>query len=395
MRALVISDTHFGAWTGEPLLQHDWALERLGAALDDIDELVLLGDLFDFLFSSVENAFTQAEGFFSLLEEKMAGKRVVFSSGNHDHHIVVRDLRTAVELKVVAGEDALEAAFAMQRNFFQRFLDRRLPEVESVIAYPTYEVGDVLCFHGHYLDAHMEGSLPDRLLTRGIWRVAGGRPIDSLRIEDYEAVIVPLTELLFTVAQLPRGTSAQQAVYHQLGRLSRVVGLAGAPRREAGRLLSRLRTGARTSAADRSIASACSPVGPPSEALRAYGHVVRNLGWDRRATKFVFGHTHQPLNGAADAACDGLRFWNTGAWIYEPDIGSQESWERYLDLAWPGTGVLIDTDRDEPELVELLQAEKPRSRGTNGAVPRPSGHRYADLVPTATSATRRRAGLRR
>ena len=51
MRALVISDAHFGAWTEEPLLQHDWARPRLGDALEDVDALVLLGDLLDFLFS--------------------------------------------------------------------------------------------------------------------------------------------------------------------------------------------------------------------------------------------------------------------------------------------------------------------------------------------------------
>jgi hypothetical protein len=77
VRASVHSDTHFGAWTGEPLLQHDWARRRLGDALEDVDELVLLGDLFDFLFSSVENAFAQADGFFSLIEGNMAGKRIV------------------------------------------------------------------------------------------------------------------------------------------------------------------------------------------------------------------------------------------------------------------------------------------------------------------------------
>lgn len=166
---MVISDTHFGAWTGEPLLQHEWARRRIGDALEGVDKLVLLGDLFDFLFSSVENAFAQADGFFSLLAEKMAGKRIVFSCGKHDHHIIVRELRTAVELKVIAGNEvALAEALATQRNFFQRFLDCRLPGGESVIAYPTYQVGDVLCCHGHYLDAHMTGSLADRLLTGAI-----------------------------------------------------------------------------------------------------------------------------------------------------------------------------------------------------------------------------------
>lgn len=56
MRALVISDTHFGAWTGEDILRHDHELALLGAHLDGIDEVVFLGDPFDFLFASVGDA---------------------------------------------------------------------------------------------------------------------------------------------------------------------------------------------------------------------------------------------------------------------------------------------------------------------------------------------------
>src|SRR5438270_77287 len=99
MRALAISDMHFGAWTGDPLLRHRFALDVLESHLEGIDELILLGDVFDLLFSSVEDAFMQADPFFSLLEDKavrQAGR--VFLAGNHDHHIVVRYLRAAVEL---------------------------------------------------------------------------------------------------------------------------------------------------------------------------------------------------------------------------------------------------------------------------------------------------------
>ena len=58
-----------------------------------------------------------------------------------------------------------------------------------------------------------------------------------------------------------------------------------------------------------------------------------------------------------------VRFWNTGSWIYEPTLGSLDSYERYLRVAWPGTGVLVDTERDEPELVEVLADLNPLPRG--------------------------------
>jgi hypothetical protein len=94
----------------------------------------------------------------------------------------------------------------------------------------------------------------------------------------------------------------------------------------------------------------------------------------------IFGHTHQPLNGARDEACGDVRFWNTGSWIYEPRIEPQDSWERYLDLGWPGTAVLIDTDRSDPRLMELLRDENPREHASHGAVPRPLGPSYEEAL---------------
>jgi hypothetical protein len=51
VKSPAISDLHFGACTGEPLLRHGFALQALEPHVDDIDELILLGDVFDLLFS--------------------------------------------------------------------------------------------------------------------------------------------------------------------------------------------------------------------------------------------------------------------------------------------------------------------------------------------------------
>src|SRR5919206_95616 len=254
MRALAVSDLHFGAWTGDPVLARDFALGRLEPELEDIDELVLLGDVFDFLFSTVELAFAQAEPFFALLARKLRGKRITFLAGNHDDHIAVRTLRAAVELKVATGAEGeeLERAFAGEHlSFFQRFMDRRL----------------------------------------------AGR----------------------------RNGHPARAPAHR-GR-------------------------------------ACDPAEPPPAALAAFGHVARNLGWDRPTEKIVFAHTHQPLAGATTPACPGTRFWNTGSWIYEPSLRGYDSYLDYLARAWPGTAVLIDTEREEPELLALLDDQNPLTGG--------------------------------
>lgn len=57
------------------------------------------------------------------------------------------------------------------------------------------------------------------------------------------------------------------------------------------------------------------------------------------------------------------RYWNTGSWIYEPDLGSRQAYARYLRYAWPGTAVVIDDEEPEPRLVELLADLNPLHGG--------------------------------
>jgi UDP-2,3-diacylglucosamine pyrophosphatase LpxH len=411
VRALAISDMHFGAWTGEPLLRHQFALDALEPHFEEIDELILLGDVFDFLFSPVEQAFAQADSFFALIQRKLEGKRVVFLAGNHDHHIVVRFLRAAVELKIATGATAemLSELYCTQhRSFFQRFLDRRLHGIESEIVYPTYRVGDVLLSHGHYLDAHLHNSIGNRLLVRSVRRIAGGSPEAQLTVEDYEALVVPLTELLFTVAQMPRGTAAQQAFYEQFQRLGRLMQVPSVASRDIAGVGSRLasnlsafansirldlahrrRTGRRAAMTardhdreldDHAIRSACAtptqdgalsprptapagiracdPTAPTAVGVEAYANVIQNLHWGRGIEQVVFAHTHQPLDGVCDAS-ETIRFWNTGSWIYEPPRRETHAYRAYLERAWPGTGVLIDTQSEAPVLIEMLSNYHP------------------------------------
>jgi hypothetical protein len=389
MRALVVSDTHFGAWTGDDLLRHDWALRSLAPQLEAVDELVILGDLFDFLFATVTDAFAAADPFFTLVADKLAGKRVVWLAGNHDRHVMARELEDLNEEMLATGESAEVVGPRLRgRNYFLRFLRRRLPDCEVAVEYPFYRVGDVLCCHGHYLDAHVQGSVANRMFTRGLRRVGGvktrGR---ELSIADYEAATGPLTELLYTVAQLPSGTAAQQGLMDEVQRVGRVVRAVASPGREAERLAhsltdrakSLVRPGggieAATSApvesadeASMNLARVLAPDEPVERSLRAYAQVVKNLGLDRHHEHLVFAHTHQPLAAVRAQPLEGelardVRFWNTGCWIYEPTLGSLETYERYLRIAWPGTAVLVDTDRPEPELVSCLAGLNPLTAG--------------------------------
>jgi len=397
MRALVISDTHFGAWTGEDILRDPETLALLEPQLE-VDEVVLLGDMFDFMFGSMRDAFQAAEGLLSLLREKLQGKRFVFIAGNHDHHLIRREAEELLGLELATGRPREEVGAELRRtDFFRRILERHLDGVEVDIRYPTYTFGDVLCTHGHYLDFHARrsGAAPGRLLARTLWSIAVGGEEHPPTIDDYEATITLLTALLFTIAQLPNGTHAQRRAFEAFRGLERAIRLGTAPVRAVeqandwltrriravgdGRRAARAaadragyrtaqsreaerrqRTGAPTGpeVATYALARTVQPSDPATRAIEALEKVFENLGWARETDKVVFAHTHQPLDGVQSA--DGrTRYWNAGSWIYEPDLSSREAYLAYLRNAWPGTAVLIDTDEPQPRLLRLREHLNP------------------------------------
>lgn len=391
MRALVISDTHLGAWTGEDLLSDGRFLARLEPALEDLDELVILGDLFDLLFGSIEDVLAAAEGLFSLIRERMQGRRLVFLAGNHDHHFVVRTAEAARLLG--AGNGGASGA-----DLLQELLVARLDGVEVDIRYPTYAVGDVLLTHGHYLDPHarLAGPLGSRLLTRALWAIAAGGKEDPRTEADYDAMIGLLTEVLYAIAQVPHGTTAQRGVFNSLHRLGGLAKRAARPIQAAERSAARLvgRSGSsvpepdgaavsqddfRKALADEDervrrdprassvqgfdVARTINPGDPRGNALEAFATVVENLGWSRDYQKIVFAHTHQPLADVRSRSGSPVRYWNTGSWIYEPELSSHDSYVDYLERGWPGTAVLIDTDEPAPLLLELLADLNPLAGG--------------------------------
>ena len=89
--------------------------------------------------------------------------------------------------------------------------------------------------------------------------------------------------------------------------------------------------------------------------------MVANLGWADQAEKIVFAHTHQPLADVRASVDGRVRYWNTGSWIYEPDLSSRAAFARYCRYAWPGTAVVIDDDEPEPRLLECLADLNPLS----------------------------------
>jgi len=403
VRALVISDTHFGAWTGDDILREPETLSLLEPHLD-VDEVILLGDMFDFMFGSIREAFSAAEGLFDLLREKLQGKRFVFLAGNHDHHIVRREAEEVLGLELATGKSASELADELRRaDYFRRILETRLAGVEVDIRYPAYAFAGVLCTHGHYLDFHTRrsGAAPGRMLARALWAIAVGGEEHTPTIDDYEATITLLTALLYTVAQLPNGTHAERRAFAAFRGLERAMRLAGAPvrafeqihdwlqgqaavaggdrrrrsEREAAEYLRaitheaerRRKTAAPTGGEAGAFARSTNPSDSPSPAIQGFDTVVSNLGWARETDKIVFGHTHQPLDGVT-APGGSIRYWNTGSWIYEPDLSSREAYVSYLRKAWPGTAVLIDSDEPAPRLLKVREHLNPLHHINAGSV---------------------------
>ncbi len=410
MRALVISDTHFGAWTGEDILREQQNLALLAPHLD-VDEVIFLGDMFDFLFGSARDALTAAQGLFELLRERLQGKRFVFLSGNHDHHLVTRQAEELLELELAQDEPSEPLQALAEAGSFRRFLERRLAGVEVDIRYPTYTFGGVLCTHGHYLDfyARRSGTAPGKLLARALWSVAVGGSQHDPTIEDLEATTRMLTGLLFTIAQLPNGTHAQRRVFAGFQALEQAMHLGTAPVRAAehagariarrlrssrsagsaqiadGRLESiapemaayqkarlrederRRRTGAPAGGEVTKFAlgQVVRPRDPPRPSVAAFEQVVMRLGWARDTDKIVFAHTHRPLEDVTGPS-GAVRYWNTGSWIYEPDLTSRQAYIQYLQRAWPGTAVLIDTDEPHPRLLSLREHLNPLNQAGFG-----------------------------
>jgi UDP-2,3-diacylglucosamine pyrophosphatase LpxH len=395
MRALVISDSHLGAWTGEDLLREQANLDLLEPHLD-VDEVIVLGDMFDFLFGSLSGAFEAAAGLLALLREKLQGKRVVCLAGNHDHHVVTSEGEVRLGLQLADPSQRPGQAEVLVLDPVYRLFEQRLEGVEVEFRYPTYTFGGVLCTHGHYLDVHAQraGSGMDRLLGQAIWKIAVGDQ-HAPTLMDYEATTTLLTELLFTIAQVPNGTHTEKSVYKSFEVLGRAIRRMNAPRRalEAVADSARQRLGAVSSDIDRRsaereadtykgarsnemarrrrtgapaggeassflFARRVHPSDPTEAAVAAFDQVVTNLGYAKDTNQIVFAHTHQPLDGVLGPSRQ-CRYWNTGSWIYEPDLSSERTYMAYLRNAWPGTAVLIDTDQAQPQLLRLREHLNP------------------------------------
>ncbi|HMJ35573.1 MAG TPA: metallophosphoesterase [Baekduia sp.] len=343
MRTLVISDLHIGSRLGRDVLRRGAALDALLCALDDVDRLVLLGDVVELAEGRAARAMEIAGPVLRAVGARMgAGREIVLVPGNHDAALVrpwVRRLGTPLPVDAAMPPDATPA--------LARIVGWLAPAAVHVHYPGVWLSSRVWATHGHYLDRHL---LPESAF--GVARGLLGRlPHDGATANDYEQGGPSLTRLEASLTRwLPLPPAALVDDVANYLRAATMPGRSDAP---LGHLLSPLTS--RILGAQMRRAS-----------MPALARVVHRLGVE--ADWVVFGHVHRlgPLPGddaSFWAGADGrLRIANTGSWVYEPLLLHHAVPPHPY---WPGGAIVLE-DEGDPQAVGLLDGLGAGARPARG-----------------------------
>lgn len=335
-RVVVISDTHFG----DPMdtLTSPEVIDRLMegiSGLGKIDELVLLGDLFDFWKSPVDEAVERGRQFVASLYRLSNVGRIVYVLGNHDHHIfrmyygeqVIKNLRAGSleqpELVMPLTDDCP----------VMKLLEPEDARAPMFTTYPMYQVKvrgkTALMTHGHLLG----------FFERSLWHAKTSvlatlivKKTETLGLEEMEAFLSPMYELIALSAFVPGITSGSYRVYRFLSRTGRALGLQGA---------------------DRSSAYRNTPIEESAAAIEA----LLEHFCEEKPAYFVYGHSH--LAGKLALPLSGTVAVNTGCWI-EGDLDERS---KYVVLEITDDARLLRMDSgggraEGPALAQSLEIER-------------------------------------
>jgi hypothetical protein len=347
-----------GSGLGSDVLSRPGPRAALLEVLEDVDRLVLLGDVLELRHRPPRYAMAAARPFFEDLGQVLAGREIVVSAGNHDHLLVESWLlERALQAPEPLGLE--QRLLAEQASPMLAKLAEWATPARVSAAYPGLWVRpDVYATHGHYLDCHLTVPTLERLSVAMMSRVLGRPAASFSRAEDYEAVGSPVFAWRDAVAREARAGSAVnrvdtirawRALSGEAGGSSLVCKLRGlalagafplavAALNRAG--LGPLRTDISTDELRRA-------------GLRAMGEVADRLGLGD--AHVIFGHTHRagPLAGDNEAEWrgrGGARLMNSGCWTYDLVFLGRTVGETPY---WPGACVLVE-DEGPPLLKRLL-----------------------------------------
>jgi hypothetical protein len=366
VRTAVVSDLHLGALNGNDVLRRPRALDRLLAALDGADRVVLLGDTLELRERPMATLLELVRPVFEALAPALAGRRVTIVPGNHDHQLA----RPWIDRARLAGRPLAAAAEwpvgRGQADGPAGVLAGWLRDSEVTLAYPGLWLGDgVYATHGQYLDLHLTVPRVESIAASAVCRLSGRSP-DCASADDYEAVLAPVYGFHAGLAEgasagaLARGATVSRSVWSRAtgnGRLERVV-------------IGRMTIPAAVAALNRLGIGPFKPELTGTELRRAgllaMGRVADVLA--PGAEHVLFGHTHRagPLAGDEQAewtTLAGARLCNTGNWYVESAFVSDER-----SPYWPGTVAWVEPGRP-PRLEAALRGYAAAGTGAGEGTP--------------------------
>ncbi len=296
-RVVVVSDIHFGNdYSALAVSSNRKKLIDCIRYLGDVDELVLLGDLFDFWTTSFNDALEQSREFLAALFGLENVGRMVYVPGNHDHRIVrlyydeqtSRMLRSGLldhvplTIPPVADCPALEP------------LKPEGAKVPLYMAYPWYEISvrgnNVLLTHGHLLG----------FFERSLWRPKRRflnafllKRNPTVGLDDMESFLSPYYEMLSLSTAVPGVVDGRYRFYRIVSRTAKTLGFEREYRVSSFR--------------DTTVEQNAVEI----EALLDHFY-------DVKPDYFVYGHTHRP--GEIELPLSGTVAVNSGSWFNDPSI---------------------------------------------------------------------------
>jgi predicted phosphodiesterase len=356
----LVSDLHLGSIQGYDVARRPEPQERLLAALEGADRVVLLGDALELREHPLAEGVELGRPLLERLGRVTAGKAVVLVPGNHDYQLAEPFL-TRMRL---AGE-AIGAEQQWQVSPGDGAAGRvaeLMPDTEVSLAYPgLYVRDDVYATHGHYLDVHL--TMPRlEAVAAGVMGRVSKRGRDCRSVDDYEAVMSPLYAALARLAEgspadrLQRGGSLSRSLWTKLNPPD---GGGGVSRFMLARVAFPGAVAALNLAGLGPLKSEVSAEELRRAGLRAMGRVAEGMGV--RADHVLFGHTHRsgpwgPDDPAEWRSESGARLWNTGSWLFEKAFlrGERPQGNPY----WPGVVIRVG-DSGDPRLENVLSDLSP------------------------------------
>jgi hypothetical protein len=339
---------------------------RLVAELQDVDEVVLLGDLFGLRDGPVSEVLETGRSFLEELGRALDDRRVVIVPGNHDYQLA-EPLLERQRLDGARGALAAECVLDPRAPSLAGSVASCMRSANVVLAYPGVWIRpDVYAIHGHYLDCHLTVPRTDAVLAALMKALTGGIPAGGATPDHYEAALAPLYAFSFNLAQAAAPASAgARPPAARLGKLLARQGwhqlksqLRGGRARD--RVLGGAALAALLAAINRSglgsfkMDLSSEELGRAS--LRAMAEVVKRLGID--ADHVIFGHTHRagPLDGEPGwSVPGGPRLLNPGGWVYSPALVGNAA---HRSPYWPGRVAFVG-ESGPPELRSFLDEATP------------------------------------